>query len=129
MLQVMIPLKRQGAVNIVVTDCAEKIPPELMDECIEIPTFGPLTPLLTILPFHLLSYEIAKVLKRDPDRPRNLAKTVTVGQAYHSSTRRGTHVAIHFNLCCITVICYYCVCFFFQHKAHPHITTSLYTLS
>ena len=79
MIQVMIPLKRQGAVNIVITDCEDRIPPELMDECIPIPTFGPLTPLLTILPFHLLSYEIAKALKRDPDRPRNLAKTVTVG--------------------------------------------------
>ncbi len=37
-----------------------------------------LTPLLTTLPLHLLAYHTAKLLNRNIDRPRNLAKSVTV---------------------------------------------------
>ena len=35
-------------------------------------------PILTIIPFQLLSYEIAIIDGRNPDMPRNLAKSVTV---------------------------------------------------
>lgn len=37
-----------------------------------------LQPLLTVLPLQLLSYEIAKLRKTDIDKPKNLAKSVTV---------------------------------------------------
>jgi glutamine---fructose-6-phosphate transaminase (isomerizing) len=37
-----------------------------------------LQPFLTLIPMQLLSYRTALALGRDPDKPRNLAKTVTV---------------------------------------------------
>jgi glucosamine--fructose-6-phosphate aminotransferase (isomerizing) len=37
-----------------------------------------LQPFMTLIPMQLLSYRTALVLGRDPDKPRNLAKTVTV---------------------------------------------------
>jgi glucosamine--fructose-6-phosphate aminotransferase (isomerizing) len=37
-----------------------------------------LQPLLAVLPLQLLAYEIARLRGLDVDRPRNLAKTVTV---------------------------------------------------
>ena len=36
------------------------------------------TPLLTVLPLQLLAYKAGLALGRDIDRPRNLAKSVTV---------------------------------------------------
>ena len=37
-----------------------------------------LKPILAVIPLQLLSYEIAKLNNRDIDKPRNLAKSVTV---------------------------------------------------
>jgi glucosamine--fructose-6-phosphate aminotransferase (isomerizing) len=37
-----------------------------------------LAPLITIIPLQLLSYQVALLLERDIDQPRNLAKSVTV---------------------------------------------------
>ena len=49
------------------------------DHVIEIPeTLEALTPLLTVIPLQLLSYYIAVMRDCDVDRPRNLAKSVTV---------------------------------------------------
>ena len=49
------------------------------DHVIEIPeTEEALTPLLTTIPFQLLSYHIAVMLDKNVDQPRNLAKSVTV---------------------------------------------------
>jgi glucosamine--fructose-6-phosphate aminotransferase (isomerizing) len=42
----------------------------------EVPPF--LTPFLTVLPLQLLAYRVGLVLGRDIDKPRNLAKSVTV---------------------------------------------------
>ena len=51
----------------------------LSDYSIEIPeTDEMLTPLLATIPLQLLAYHIAVLLGRDVDRPRNLAKSVTV---------------------------------------------------
>ena len=36
------------------------------------------SPLLTVLPLQLLAYKLGLALERDVDRPRNLAKSVTV---------------------------------------------------
>jgi len=37
-----------------------------------------LSPVLTVIPLQLLAYHLAVALKRDVDKPRNLAKSVTV---------------------------------------------------
>ena len=51
----------------------------LSDQSIEIPqTDEVLTPLLATIPLQLLAYHIAVGLGRDVDKPRNLAKSVTV---------------------------------------------------
>ncbi|MDR1219826.1 MAG: glutamine--fructose-6-phosphate transaminase (isomerizing) [Treponema sp.] len=52
---------------------------DIADYVIEIPaTEDCFDPLLTIIPLQLLSYHIAVTKRRDVDRPRNLAKSVTV---------------------------------------------------
>ena len=51
----------------------------LSDFYIEIPdTIDCLTPLLTVIPLQLFAYHVAIAKGRDVDRPRNLAKSVTV---------------------------------------------------
>ncbi len=51
----------------------------LSDEIIEIPsTLEPLSPMLSIVPLQLLAYHIAVLRGCDVDKPRNLAKSVTV---------------------------------------------------
>jgi glutamine--fructose-6-phosphate transaminase (isomerizing) len=46
---------------------------------IEIPkTHRVLTPFLPLIPLWIFAVEIAKELKRDIDKPQNLAKSVTV---------------------------------------------------
>jgi glucosamine--fructose-6-phosphate aminotransferase (isomerizing) len=52
---------------------------EHADETFEVPvTIEPLQPLLMAVPLQLLAYEVAIARRYDPDRPRNLAKSVTV---------------------------------------------------
>jgi len=52
---------------------------EIVDEVIEIPkTLDFLNPILAVVPCQLLSYYCASLLNRDIDKPRNLAKSVTV---------------------------------------------------
>lgn len=52
---------------------------ELADIAVAVPsTESFLSPLLTVLPLQLLSYRTGLALGRDIDRPRNLAKSVTV---------------------------------------------------
>jgi glucosamine--fructose-6-phosphate aminotransferase (isomerizing) len=52
---------------------------KLADHVIEIPAcHETLSPLLTIIPFQLLSYHIAVMRGCNVDQPRNLAKSVTV---------------------------------------------------
>ena len=41
-------------------------------------TSEPLSPLLTVIPLQLLAYHLGRALKHNVDRPRNLAKCVTV---------------------------------------------------
>jgi glucosamine--fructose-6-phosphate aminotransferase (isomerizing) len=52
---------------------------DIYDDIIEIPKTHPaLTPFLPLIPLWLFAVEIAKNLKRDVDKPQNLAKSVTV---------------------------------------------------
>lgn len=48
------------------------------DQWIQVPDCGFASPIVNIIPAQLIAYNLAKLLKRDPDKPRNLAKSVTV---------------------------------------------------
>jgi len=69
---------RSGKIIAIVTE-GDITVKEIADHVIEIPeTEEALTPLLTTIPFQLLSYHIAVMLDKNVDQPRNLAKSVTV---------------------------------------------------
>ncbi len=51
---------------------------ELFDEFIEVPDCGNADPIALIVPIQLLAYYLAVKKGLDPDKPRNLAKSVTV---------------------------------------------------
>ena len=71
-------LSRKGPVIAIATKGDEKIK-ELVDDVIEIPeTLDYLNPILSVVPCQLLAYHCARFLNRDIDKPRNLAKSVTV---------------------------------------------------
>ncbi len=69
---------REGRV-IAITNYGNTDLEKLVDHCIYIPDTLPLlTPILTVIPLQLLAYYTARLLGRDIDKPRNLAKSVTV---------------------------------------------------
>lgn len=71
-------VKARGAYVILVTD-KEIINEGVYDELISIPKVTEeLRPILTIIPLQLISYEVAKLRGNDIDKPKNLAKSVTV---------------------------------------------------
>jgi glucosamine--fructose-6-phosphate aminotransferase (isomerizing) len=51
---------------------------EVFDYFIKVPDVGDLNPVIQIIPMQILSYQLAVLRGVDPDRPRNLAKSVTV---------------------------------------------------
>ena len=70
-------IKARGGPVIAVTSA--DLPPSLADAVIRVPRGEPeLEPLLLTAPLQLLAYHIAAKLGRDIDKPRNLAKSVTV---------------------------------------------------
>ena len=70
-------VKARGAHTIIITN--KDIQGDFYDEKIIIPkTDELLQQLLTIIPLQLIAYEVAKLNKCDIDKPRNLAKSVTV---------------------------------------------------
>ncbi len=69
---------RKGKIIAIVTQ-GDKTVKEIADHVIEIPdTDDCLVPLLSVIPFQLLSYHIAVMRGCNVDQPRNLAKSVTV---------------------------------------------------
>ncbi|MDD3181049.1 MAG: glutamine--fructose-6-phosphate transaminase (isomerizing) [Opitutaceae bacterium] len=69
---------RRGRIIAIVTEGCE-LPPGLADELILIPPcHEAVLPIVATVPVQLLSYYIAVELCRDVDKPRNLAKSVTV---------------------------------------------------
>ena len=67
----------RGAKTLVVTN--QNVDTSMFDETIIIPeTESLLSPILSIIPLQLLSYYISKEKGLDVDKPRNLAKSVTV---------------------------------------------------
>lgn len=69
---------RKGVVIAITTEGDKEIESKVK-YCIPIPkTIDILTPLLTVIPLQLLAYHIAVMRGCDVDKPRNLAKSVTV---------------------------------------------------
>jgi len=69
---------RKGKIIAIATEKCD-LPPGLADDVIRIPEcHEAVLPIVATVPVQLLSYYIAVELKRDVDKPRNLAKSVTV---------------------------------------------------
>jgi glucosamine--fructose-6-phosphate aminotransferase (isomerizing) len=69
---------RGGKIIAITTEGNEKIA-DLADDVIYIPkTLEMLTPILSVIPLQLFAYHMAILNGRDVDKPRNLAKSVTV---------------------------------------------------
>ena len=67
----------RGAKTLVVTN--QKVDNSMFDLVINIPETNPfISPILSVVPLQLLSYYISKEKGLDVDKPRNLAKSVTV---------------------------------------------------
>ncbi|OZC02311.1 glutamine--fructose-6-phosphate transaminase (isomerizing) [Rubricoccus marinus] len=69
----------RGGSVIAITDTGNRGLDDLAEHVIEVPkTSDAFEPLLTVIPFQLLSYHVAVMRGCDVDMPRNLAKSVTV---------------------------------------------------
>ncbi len=70
---------RKGPVIAVTTGNGADRLCQVADDVISVPaTMDFITPVLTVIPLQLLAYHLAVELGRDVDKPRNLAKSVTV---------------------------------------------------
>lgn len=70
-------VRARGAYTIVITDNSA-LAEGVSDDTIIIPSNGLLTALTATVPMQLLAYELAVLRDINPDKPRNLAKAVTV---------------------------------------------------
>ena len=71
--------KARGAYSLVIARDNLNINQDIYDDVIKIPNLSDLvTCILTVIPLQLLAYYVALELKYDIDKPRNLAKSVTV---------------------------------------------------
>ncbi|MBN1616465.1 MAG: glutamine--fructose-6-phosphate transaminase (isomerizing) [Spirochaetales bacterium] len=72
-------VKARGATALVITYDDETYFDKTADEVFRIPrTLDPLTPILSVIPCQLFAYYCSVQRGLDPDKPRNLAKSVTV---------------------------------------------------
>ena len=72
-------VKARGAKILAIATEGDQEIKEIADDIMYVPkTMELLEPLLNTLPLQLLAYHVAVLLGRDVDRPRNLAKSVTV---------------------------------------------------
>jgi len=72
-------LKARGAFIMAVADAGDKEVRQLVDRVVPIPSHHPaVSPILNAVPLQLFAYYSAKHLGYDIDKPRNLAKSVTV---------------------------------------------------
>lgn len=70
-------VRARGAYTIVITDNMN-LAEGVADDVVHIPHDGSLTALLAAIPLQLIAYELAVLKGINPDKPRNLAKAVTV---------------------------------------------------
>ncbi len=72
-------VRARGAQTILVAPRGDERARSLANELFEVPLTKPLlTPILDTVPMQLFAYYVAKERELSPDRPRNLAKSVTV---------------------------------------------------
>ncbi|MGQ9542528.1 MAG: glutamine--fructose-6-phosphate transaminase (isomerizing) [Candidatus Bathyarchaeia archaeon] len=73
-------MKARGASTIGIIDSSDEELKDLLDDYVQVPVTvnSLLTPILYIIPLQLFAYYVAVERGCDPDRPRNLAKSVTV---------------------------------------------------
>jgi glucosamine--fructose-6-phosphate aminotransferase (isomerizing) len=72
-------VKSRKGIVIAITSEGDNEVKSMVKHCIPIPrTIDLLTPLLTVIPLQMLAYHIAVMRGCDVDKPRNLAKSVTV---------------------------------------------------
>lgn len=72
-------VKARGAKVIYITNRKEEVDTDFYDEKIYIPKVNDLfTPLLTVIPLQEIAYNVASIKECSIDKPRNLAKSVTV---------------------------------------------------
>ena len=72
-------MKSRGGIIITVTDKDDPAIDRLSDYIMKVPeTIIELSPILNSIPLQLLAYHIADLRGLDVDKPRNLAKSVTV---------------------------------------------------
>ncbi|HEU5006198.1 MAG TPA: glutamine--fructose-6-phosphate transaminase (isomerizing) [Jatrophihabitantaceae bacterium] len=72
-------VKARGARTIVVAEAGDTVAAAHADHLIEVPAVGTLvSPLVATIPLQVLAAEIAQARGYDVDKPRNLAKSVTV---------------------------------------------------
>ena len=72
-------IQARGARVIVIAEEGDEVAREVADDCIEIPASPTLLqPLISTVPLQIFAAEVARTKGYDVDKPRNLAKSVTV---------------------------------------------------
>ena len=79
MLSNIAEVRSRGATVVLVADDGDAESEKVADYVLWVPPTNPLlSPVVGVVPLQLLAYRLARLHGHDPDRPRNLAKTVTV---------------------------------------------------
>jgi glucosamine--fructose-6-phosphate aminotransferase (isomerizing) len=79
MLSNLAEVKARGATVVAVASDDDEYVEAIADYVLRVPASEPLfTPMIDVVPLQLFAYSMARGLNRNVDRPRNLAKTVTV---------------------------------------------------
>jgi glucosamine--fructose-6-phosphate aminotransferase (isomerizing) len=79
MLSNIAEVHSRGATVVLVADDGDEDSAAVADHVLWVPPTSPLlSPVVGVVPLQLLAYRLARLHGHDPDRPRNLAKTVTV---------------------------------------------------
>ncbi len=79
MLSNIAEVRSRGATVVLVADDGDKQSAAVADHVLWVPPVSPLlAPVVGVVPMQQLAYRLARLHGHDPDRPRNLAKTVTV---------------------------------------------------
>jgi glucosamine--fructose-6-phosphate aminotransferase (isomerizing) len=72
-------VRSRGATIVLVADDGDEESAAAADHVLWVPSTEPLlSPVVGVVPLQQLAYRLARLHGHDPDRPRNLAKTVTV---------------------------------------------------
>ena len=79
MLSNIAEVHSRGATVVLVADDGDEEAAAVADHVLWVPPTSPLlSPVIGVIPLQQLAYRLARLHGHDPDRPRNLAKTVTV---------------------------------------------------